>query len=43
LPLANQARDGLAGVVRKLGTEQPQAQPPAGGPQGQPAQPPKAN
>jgi hypothetical protein len=36
--LANQARDGLAQVVRKLGNEQP----PAGGPQGQPA-PPKAN
>ena len=34
--LANQARDGLAQVVRKLGTEQP----PAGA---QPTQPPKAN
>jgi hypothetical protein len=36
--LANQARDGLTQVVRKLGSEQP----PAGGPQGQPA-PPKTN
>jgi len=49
LALANQARDGLAQVVRKLGSEQPpaqsQAQPPAGGPQGQPAPsaPPKTN
>jgi hypothetical protein len=46
LALANQARDGLTQVIRRLGTEQPPAQPPAGGPQqGQPAPaaPPKAN
>jgi len=45
LALANQARDGLAQVIRKLGAEQPPAQPPAGGPQAQPAPsaPPKAD
>jgi hypothetical protein len=46
LALANQARDGLTQVIRRLGTEQPPAQPPAGGPQqGQPAPaaPPKTN